>query len=143
MRFLIWFLLPFLLGCENASTKTKVTQIELLSESDKFGLPIKVCLNEATKQDGTYPSRIRLETKDGYVLDRSDILIPTDEKCSYLNVYVYFNPKGMNKYMEFSNRVKQSVRPGNIKKLEIFLSDAYGTFYKKEDEFDYFIKQYE
>ena len=139
MKYLKYFLPLFFIGCIEKNYP-KVVELDLLNASESKGLPIKVCFDKKTEHNNSYPSRIILKTKDGFTLDKSDILIPSYRKCTYLNTYIYLIPKRSSK--ELYNEVKEKVRVGNIKHIELFLSDAHGFFYKKESQFAHYKRLY-
>ena len=140
MKYFIHFFILFFIGCSDVNYP-KVTELDLLEVTEDKGLPIKICFDKSTEFGTSYPSRIILKTKDGLILDKSDILISSNQQCSYLNIYIYLIPKRSN--TELYNEVKKKVRIGNIKEIELFLSDAYGYFYKKENRFGHYKRVYE
>jgi hypothetical protein len=136
VRTLSLILIAFSLAA--CTEKPKITSATVLNESPEYGLPIKLCLSKEFGE--IYNAKIRIESKSGLTLERSDIKISnysSDKNlCSHLNIYVSLLPK---RSPEKSYReIKENIFPGNIKSLDIRISDNHGFFYEEAREFTSF-----
>lgn len=141
MTKLLLTIVSILLLASCSPNNNKIVSVEFKDSKNTYQKAIVICMEAPTTTISL--SKIILETKDGLILNRSDVLIGDrggKETCFSKSIYTNLTPK--KEASDYKKRMIKNVTAAKIKRIEVYMSDNRGWNYSKKDQFTQYIKQY-